>query len=94
MNNANSPSAVFYMIHCKTGTKNCYYARGLGCTQIPFQSAETIELQKITLFGRRQIVHNFFSVFVRFQRAVRLHVQWFKRQRSVRRILERETKGP
>jgi hypothetical protein len=94
MNSSIRPSAVFYMIHCKTDTKNCYYARGLGCIHIPFQSADTVQLQKITIVGRRQIIHNFFSAFVLFQKQVRLHVQWFKRQRSIRHILQRETKGP
>jgi hypothetical protein len=60
---------------------------------IPFQHAECIELQKITLYNKKKYIHNFFPVLVRFQIRVRTYVRWVKKQRAVKAILKRELTG-
>lgn len=60
---------------------------------IPFYTAEYVELQKITLFNRKKYIHNFFPVFVRFQKKVRKYVQWLRCQRNVKTFLERQLTG-
>ncbi len=84
---------MFYMIHCKRNNASCYYANGIGCVSIPFQYAEHVELQKITLHNRKKHIHNLFPVFVRFQKRVRSYIRWLRQQRSVRTILQRELTG-
>ncbi len=84
---------AFYMIHCKRTDASCYYTTGIGCLNIPFQHATQIELQKITMYNTKKVVHNFFPVFIKFQSRVREHVRWIKKQRSIRVFLQRELIG-
>ncbi len=86
-------TSTFYMIHCKQSEASCYYTIGVGCMNIPFHTAEYVELQKITLFNRKKYIHNFFPVFVRFQRKVLKYVQWLRRQRNVKIFLQRQLTG-
>ncbi len=83
----------FYMIHCRRYNTSCYYTNGVGCINIPFQHAESIELQKITLYNKKKYIHNFFPVFVKFQIRVRTYVRWVKKQRAVKTFLKRELTG-
>lgn len=81
---------TFYMIHCIGNRRNCVYSKGIYIENIPFESFQTIRLEKITLVNQKQFIHDCFPILVQFQRAWRRRNQWIK---NPRRILTRELYG-
>ena len=81
------------MIHCRRNNTSCYYTNGVGCVNIPFQYAERIEIQKITIYGNKKYTHNFLPVLLKFQKRLRSYIRWLGYQRCVKAILKRELIG-
>jgi hypothetical protein len=81
---------TFYMIQCIGNRRKCVYSKGIYVTHIPFETFETVRLEKITLVNQKQFTHDCFPIFKQFQQAWRRRHKWI---RNPRRILARELYG-
>jgi hypothetical protein len=81
---------TFYLINCKKNNSNCYYARGVHITNIPFHTYKSISLQKITQNNRKQFIHDLYPAFLKFLKAIKLY---YKLCKNANFILKREIQG-
>ena len=75
------------MIVCQKYGMLCYYSPGIQLINIPFQHSEIIALHKITWRGKFAFRKNFLGAFLRFQQAWKI---WFKKAKSLKRLLQRQ----
>jgi hypothetical protein len=83
-------SQIFTIICCEKNSGLTYYTKGIHLWNIPFSEFRRVELQKITVYRRRQFIHNLLPAFIRFQKEYRKR---YKRLHSVRLFLKRELTG-
>jgi hypothetical protein len=78
------------MIHCISRNRNTYYVQGIYPSNIPFLEFEKIYLLKSWIINSKLKSIDYFPVFKRFQRYIKLRYKWAKNPRN---ILNRELYG-
>ena len=79
----------YYIICCIHPYSKCYYLSNT-LKRIPFELAESVQLQKITITRHFTHTHDLFPAFLKFQKRIKA---WFRKWRSPRTILRRELYG-
>ena len=68
----------------------CTYYSKVNLTSIPFHTFESIELQKISIYGKNKFTCNLFPFFLKFQKMIKKRFRLFK---NLKCLLERELTG-
>jgi len=84
-----------YLIYCKSGDRESYYAKGIRIMNIPFEKFETVEIQKIEIVNHPRIpsgciIYNLMPSIQMFQIGWRRRLAWI---RNPRHLLARELTG-